>query len=98
MVKQKNFKQLKKNWKIKIEKKEFLQKNDFEKIKEIDRNCHILNEINNKMYKKGWNLEYEFNPLISNLNDKKKAFEKGIKEENLTRKQKRNRKYREHLI
>ena len=32
------------------------------------------------MYKKGWNLEYEFNPLISNLNDKKKAFEKGIKE------------------
>ena len=88
---------IKKRTEKKIEKNGVSTKNELEKIKEIDRNCLILNEINNKLHKKEWNLEYEFNPLISNLTDKKKQVEKEIKDENLTRKQKRNRKYKEHL-
>ena len=56
-----------------------------------------MNELNNKLHTKECNLEYQFNPLLSNLYDNQIALANLNREENLSRKQKRNKKYREYL-
>ena len=68
-----------------------------EKLNTIDRNWLILNELNNKLHTKEGNLEYQFYPLLSNLYDNQTALANLNREENLSRKQKRNKKYREYL-
>ena len=68
-----------------------------EKLNTIDRNWLILNELNNKLHTKECNLEYQFNPLLSNLYDNQTALANLNRDKNLSRKQKRNKKYREYL-
>ena len=80
-----------------IQKNGLSTKMQAEKLKTIDRNWLILNELNNKLHTKECNLEYEFNPLLSNLYDNQIALANRNREENLSRKQKRNKKYREYL-
>ena len=68
----------------------------FEKLESINKNWLILNNINNKLHEKEWRLDYKIDPLLDSLM-KKQNNEDSEVEKKLTRKQKKNKKYREHL-